>query len=120
MLVLLGHLSGTQGVPKLDFHIGDYAHFGVVIFFVISGFLITTLLLAEHARNESVSLKLFYARRSIRIFPASYAYLAIMFVLSFDRNHSSARSGLLVRRNLHSELPAKCRLGNWSSLVTLC
>ena len=82
LLVLIGHISGTKGVPKLDFHVGDYAHFGVVIFFVISGFLITTLLLAEHTRNGSVSLKLFYARRSIRIFPASYAYLGVVFVLS--------------------------------------
>src|ERR1022692_4138331 len=47
-LVLLGHLSGTRGFVRLDFGIGDYAHLGVVVFFVISGFLITRLLISEH------------------------------------------------------------------------
>ena len=42
-LVLLGHLSATRGFVRLDLGIGDYAHLGVVVFFVISGFLITRL-----------------------------------------------------------------------------
>src|SRR4051812_42701910 len=65
ILVLLGHLSGTHGFGPLDLGIGDYAHLGVVVFFVISGFLITSLLLTEHAAHGAVSLKLFYARRSL-------------------------------------------------------
>jgi len=81
MLVLLGHLTGTRGFVKLTLGIGDYAHLGVVVFFVISGFLITTLLISEHDHAGRVSLKLFYARRSLRIFPASYAYLAVLGVL---------------------------------------
>lgn len=81
LLVLLGHLSGTRGFAKLDLGIGDYAHLGVVVFFVISGFLITTLLVHEHAAHGRVSLSLFYARRSLRIFPASYTYLAAIAVL---------------------------------------
>ena len=80
-LVLLGHLSGTVGMGIVNLGIGDYAHLGVLVFFVISGFLITSLLLSEHAQNGTVSLKLFYARRSIRIFPASYAYLACVCLL---------------------------------------
>ena len=50
-LVLLGHLSGTRGFVGVDLLIGDYAHLAVVVFFVISGFLITRLMLLEHARN---------------------------------------------------------------------
>ncbi len=80
-LVLIGHLSGTHRFATLDFGIGDYAHFGVVVFFVISGFLITSLLISEFDANGSVSLKLFYARRSLRIFPASYTYLAVVCAL---------------------------------------
>ena len=83
LMVLVGHISGTHGMAHLDFGIGDYAHLGVVVFFVISGFLITSLLLKEHARTGRVSLKLFYARRALRIFPASYTYLAVMAVLGF-------------------------------------
>jgi peptidoglycan/LPS O-acetylase OafA/YrhL len=81
-LVLVGHLGGTRGFGSGDFGIGDYAHLGVVVFFVISGFLITTLLASEQARKGRVSLKLFYARRCLRIFPPSYAYLAIISALS--------------------------------------
>jgi peptidoglycan/LPS O-acetylase OafA/YrhL len=48
---------------------------GVDLFFCISGFLITTLLLREKARTGSVALGAFYARRALRILPLYYAML---------------------------------------------
>lgn len=54
---------------------------GVQIFFVISGYLITTLLLRESERAGNVSLRAFYARRTLRIFPPFYLYLAAVGVL---------------------------------------
>jgi len=80
-MVMLGHLGGTRGLRAVNLQIGDYAHLGVVVFFVISGFLITTLLMVERSVTGEVSLKLFYARRSIRIFPAAFAYLAVLAIL---------------------------------------
>jgi peptidoglycan/LPS O-acetylase OafA/YrhL len=80
-MVLLGHLSGTRNFGKLDLGIGDYAHLGVVVFFVISGFLITRLLLSEYEKRGSVSLKLFYARRALRLFPAAYTFIACLCLL---------------------------------------
>ena len=80
-LVLFGHLVGTRNFGRPDPGLGDVAHLGVVVFLVISGFLITSLLLKEHAHTGTVSLKLFYARRSLRIFPASYAFLACVGLL---------------------------------------
>jgi len=80
-LVFLGHLSGTRGFGNVDLGVGNYAHLGVVVFFVISGFLITTHLFEEHAKNGRISLKLFYARRALRIFPASYCYLGCIVLL---------------------------------------
>jgi peptidoglycan/LPS O-acetylase OafA/YrhL len=47
---------------------------GVLSFFVLSGFLITWLLLKEDERYGTVSLRLFYMRRALRIFPAFYAF----------------------------------------------
>ena len=44
------------------------------MFFVLSGFLITWLLLNEEKRWVNISLKLFYVRRSLRIFPAFYVF----------------------------------------------
>lgn len=81
LMVLVGHLNGTRGFFRADFGIGDYAHLGVIVFFVISGFLITSLLLLEHEENGAISLKLFYARRAVRIFPASYFFIACVGIL---------------------------------------
>jgi peptidoglycan/LPS O-acetylase OafA/YrhL len=51
-------------------------HLGVTIFFVLSGFLITTLLLEERARYGHVNLRRFYWRRALRLLPALGALLA--------------------------------------------
>ncbi|MFT4111123.1 acyltransferase family protein [Silvibacterium sp.] len=50
---------------------------GVMIFFVLSGFLIHTLLLREEDRSGTVSLKAFYLRRSFRILPLYFTVLAM-------------------------------------------
>jgi peptidoglycan/LPS O-acetylase OafA/YrhL len=48
---------------------------GVTVFFFLSGYLITTLLRAEFERTGSISLRAFYARRVLRIFPPFYLAL---------------------------------------------
>lgn len=54
---------------------------GVLGFFVLSGFLITWLLMKEWDRTGTVGLVQFYARRSLRIFPAAYAYWFLIVVV---------------------------------------
>jgi peptidoglycan/LPS O-acetylase OafA/YrhL len=54
--------------------------YGVQVFFVVSGFLITTLLLREMERYGTISLRDFYIRRALRIWPLYYAVLAIYVV----------------------------------------
>lgn len=82
-LVLLGHVSGTQGFSdfRLSRFLGDYANLGVIVFFVISGYLITTLLLEENERCGDISLRLFYARRFLRLMPALILFIAAVTVL---------------------------------------
>ncbi|HET9163199.1 MAG TPA: acyltransferase family protein [Solirubrobacterales bacterium] len=71
--VLLCH----AGVPFLA---GGYV--GVDVFFVVSGFLITRLLLAELDRTGGISLRRFYARRARRLLPLTAVLLAAVGVLS--------------------------------------
>lgn len=81
MLVLIDHWSGDA----LPFP-GSYL--GVCMFFVLSGFLITRILLNSKKRDEaagrshSFSLKQFYIRRTIRIFPIYYLTLGVLYVLN--------------------------------------
>jgi len=79
-LVLYGHLCGTTGfLPRSAGSIlGDLGNLGVRVFFVISGFLITSLLVAELDQTARISLRRFYLRRTMRIFPAFYVYIAVL------------------------------------------
>ncbi|MFC9918056.1 acyltransferase family protein [Agromyces binzhouensis] len=58
-------------------------YMGVDVFFVVSGFLITALLLRESARTGRISLKDFYLRRARRILPAAMAVLVAVTVLTY-------------------------------------
>lgn len=76
--VFLGHLNGTEHFPRELRWLGPLAGFGVRVFFVLSGFLITTLLLKELELTNRISLRNFYLRRIFRIFPASYTYILVI------------------------------------------
>jgi peptidoglycan/LPS O-acetylase OafA/YrhL len=82
--VIAGHLSGTRGwlVHTETTFTTSLGRLGVTVFFVISGFLITSLLLSERKRYGTISLKLFYARRALRIVPAFGAFVLAMALLS--------------------------------------
>ena len=81
-LVILAHARMTKGFPVFLSlaPLSDHGQLGVQIFFVISGFLITRLLLEEQEKTGAISLNLFYARRALRIFPPFYLFLAILAV----------------------------------------
>jgi peptidoglycan/LPS O-acetylase OafA/YrhL len=76
-------LDGVRGVAILGVLFSHFGllpggAFGVDAFFVLSGFLITSLLLGEWQATGTISLRLFYTRRALRLFPALGALLVIV------------------------------------------
>jgi peptidoglycan/LPS O-acetylase OafA/YrhL len=84
LLVIIGHLWGFSGAPVL------LSGFGVHVFFVLSGYLITTLLQKEYERYGQIDLVAFYRRRAFRIFPAAFTYMLVVALVS-----PISRSGLI-------------------------
>lgn len=76
LLVIIGHLWGGMGRPVL------LSAFGVHVFFVLSGYLITRLLQQEQERTGRINLLTFYQRRCFRIFPAAFTYILIIALIS--------------------------------------
>jgi len=86
-LVLVSHLVGTANFP-LPSQAGRFfalGELGVRVFFVISGFLITGILLGE----ESINLRRFYFNRTMRIFPPYYVFLIILTLLAMQSDWSA-------------------------------
>src|SRR4051794_35207594 len=82
-MVVLSHLIGTRNFPlSEEGRMEEMGYLGVRVFFIISGYLITTLLLKELERTGTISIKEFYLRRFFRIFPAYYALIAVLAVAS--------------------------------------
>jgi peptidoglycan/LPS O-acetylase OafA/YrhL len=63
---------------------------GVTVFFVLSGYLITTLLLGEHRRTGRIDLRAFYVRRAARLLPGMLVMLPV-YVLVFSRAQSASQ-----------------------------
>ena len=80
LLILFCHSRLAAGFPNSPVlsDVARQAEVGVTVFFVISGFLITYLLLAEEGKNGSISLKAFYIRRAFRILPVYFLYVAFI------------------------------------------
>jgi peptidoglycan/LPS O-acetylase OafA/YrhL len=82
LLVVLSHFTATRGFPEPWWWTRVFqGNLGVRIFFVISGLLITYLLLAEADRRGRPSLRSFYTRRVLRIFPVYFFYLGVLLLL---------------------------------------
>lgn len=84
ILAVVWH-HATPGVPRLP--ISHTGFLGVDMFFVLSGFLIVTLLLRERDRKGHFSILRFYGRRMLRLFPVYYGFLAgltLLFLLRPD------------------------------------
>ncbi len=79
LLVLIFHFARIKS-STFRFEIGWV---GLQIFFVLSGFLITKILLSTKDKSLKVFLRQFYLRRALRIFPLYYSYLLFLLLLFF-------------------------------------
>jgi peptidoglycan/LPS O-acetylase OafA/YrhL len=88
IIVIISHWSPENPVKKIFIPAGD---FGVTLFFVLSGYLITSILLAAKATGQSKLhiIKNFIIRRCLRIFPVYYLLIIILILLDFPfgKNH---------------------------------
>ncbi len=112
----LDGLRALAIVPVVWHHVGGHrgglwaqGPMGVELFFAISGFLITSLLLRERATTGRISLKGFYLRRSLRIFPLYYAVLGL-YVLAVAVMEGHSEAGEQFFRNL---IPYATYTSNW-------
>jgi peptidoglycan/LPS O-acetylase OafA/YrhL len=85
LIVLLSHVPQLIGVfgitQKFDplFFFPVSAELGVILFFALSGFLITYLLLSEQQLTATINVKAFYIRRALRIWPLYFLTVALAF-----------------------------------------
>lgn len=80
LMVVLSHFG--INVILRPFNLRIDSNIGVHIFFVLSGFLITTLLIKEKLECRKISILNFYKRRALRILPLTYLYLVVLICIS--------------------------------------
>ncbi|MBC6997552.1 acyltransferase [Cytophaga sp. FL35] len=100
LLVIVTHLGWLesldtlgQGGKKMQFLFSGTT--GVNIFFTLSGFLITNILLRELKKGGKVNFKAFYTKRVLRLFPPLLVFLLIILILMLSNILSINYSGLL-------------------------
>lgn len=74
-------LFGFKGIKQASWVLGEH---GVTMFFVLSGFLITFLLLKEYEKTGSIKIREFYLRRILRIWPLYYLYIILVILITFS------------------------------------
>lgn len=118
----MGYQPSLDGLRALSvgvvllYHAGfSWMHggfFGVEVFFVVSGFLITSLLLDETDRNGRVSFRQFWLRRARRLFPALYAVL--LAVAAWAALAGSAEQQSQLRRDIPWSI---FYVNNWGQIL---
>lgn len=119
----LGHIPALDGVRAVAVIVVVLYHggwgpmtggfVGVEVFFVLSGFLITRLLVDEWVRSATISLGAFYRRRAVRLLPAFFALVAGVWVVA-----ALVETPGLENRLGYRTMWALSYLTNWHDVVT--
>lgn len=108
-------LDGLRGVAillvmlfhaKIPFFTGGYI--GVDIFFVLSGFLISSSLIKEFKMKNNINLKYFYIKRIRRLFPALFLFLVVYIIISYITLNSEEAN-----KNFIDSIIALFYITNW-------
>lgn len=94
LIVMLFHLEYLA--PELNMFVKG-GFLGVDIFFVLSGFLITSILIKEQSRTSKINLKNFYLRRFFRLVPAFWVFLSVLYF--FGNFFLSPREAEIIYQN---------------------
>ncbi len=103
----------------LEYHFNNPLHgeigpMGVEVFFVLSGFLITGILLKEYSRSGTIRLSEFYKRRAFRIFPTFYVcWILTTLFMVIDRVPELLSS---ISRIMHERSSATRATNTWEYL----
>jgi peptidoglycan/LPS O-acetylase OafA/YrhL len=123
------HIPSLDGIRAISFLVVFLAHaglgrivpgyFGLTLFFFLSGYLITTLLRLEFDKTGGISLKQFYLRRVMRIFPPFYLVLATASILVAVTGFpdGSLRAGALTAQVFHLTNYYIIRHGWWDGMA---
>jgi peptidoglycan/LPS O-acetylase OafA/YrhL len=118
-LVLVAHFGPRSPDGGVLSAVVERGVFGVEMFFVLSGFLITHLLVREERAGGSIHLPRFYARRSLRILPPLLAYLGALVIAGalglVSVPTGDYLAGLLFVRNFFGTAPETAHL--WSLAI---
>jgi hypothetical protein len=106
--------QGTIGEAVVDVRsLTKSRGFGLQLFFVLSAFLIYELLMRERETTGAVSVKQFYIRRILRIWPLYYLGGALGFLYQFPNSGASARIVPLLRmKKRHAVIDSQPILGD--------
>jgi len=98
LLVLIAHFYPSEYPIEVQAFLNRLGQHGVTIFFVLSGFLITSRMVREYEETRRISLSRFYVRRFFRLMPCAWLYLLCMGAMHILQPHE-ALSCILFFRN---------------------
>lgn len=84
-LLVFIHNSSYIESNKIWKILHEYGWVGVDIFFCLSAFLVTKLLLLEYKKTKNISISDFYTRRALRIYPLYFLYILVAVFISYEK-----------------------------------
>ncbi|MES2766972.1 MAG: acyltransferase [Bacteroidota bacterium] len=123
LIVIVFHIDQSMdylfGIQPVGFYLKGTAHLGVILFFSLSGFLITYLLLKEKEQFGTIDLPKFYKRRILRIWPLYYLIIIIGIIFIFLKISIPPEKDFITTITLYTFLMANAAYAFEYAVITL-